>query len=453
MIRLFLALLAALVTSAAPAADRPNVVVFLVDDLGAFDFGCCGSRFYDTPHIDQLAREGMRFTTGYANCTVCSPTRAALLTGQYPARLHITDWIEGHKQPFAKLKVPDWTMHLPTETFNLAKAFKGSGYATANVGKWHLGGDEFAPEKQGFDVNVAGTDRGHPGSYFFPYGIANLKDGTPGEFLPERLTRDAIGFIRDHKDKPFFLYFPHYAVHTPVMGKPDVVEKYKKKAVKLGIKQNAKYAALVESVDDSVGAVRTALAEMKLDKNTIVIVTSDNGGLLPLTDNAPLRGGKGGAYEGGVRVPWVVHWPGVTAAGTTDATPVITSDLFPTLVEACALSVPAGHVVDGKSLVPLLKRTGGFERDALYWHYPHYHPRGATPYSAIRVGDYRLVEFFEDHHAELYNLRADVGEEHDLASAEPAKAAELRAKLAAWRASVGAQMPTVNPQAGKGPKK
>ena len=344
-------------------------------------------------------------------------------------------------------------MHLPTETFNLAKAFKGAGYATASVGKWHLGGGEFAPERQGFDLNVGGTDRGHTGSYFFPYGIANLQTGTPGEFLSDRLTRDAIQFVRDNKDKPFFLYFQHYAVHTPVMGEPEVVAKYKKKAEKLGVKQNAKYAALVESVDDSVGAVRAALAEMKLDKNTIVIVTSDNGGLLQVTNNAPLRGGKGWAYAGGVRVPWVVHWPGVTAPGSTDATPVITSDLFPTLAEACSLATPASHVVDGKSLVPLLKRTGKLELEAIYWHYPHYDPRGATPHSAARAGDYRLVEFFEDGRTELYNLREDMGESRDLTATEPAKSAELRARLKAWRESVGAQLPTANPIAGQGPGK
>lgn len=446
MLRYFAAVAVAFALAAvANAAERPNVVVFLIDDLGWADSGCYGNKFHDTPHIDQLAKDGLRFTTGYAACTVCSPTRASLLTGQYPARLHVTDWIQGHKRPFAKLSVPDWTMHLPHETHSLAEAFKDAGYTTASVGKWHLGGPDSYPEKHGFDVNIGGTDKGSPPGYFAPEKIPTLPKGEAGEFLPDRLTKEAVGFITANKEKPFFLYFPHYAVHTPIAGKPEVIEKYKKKAEAMGVKLNPTYAALYEGVDDSVGAVRKALADLKLADNTIVVFTSDNGGLLPVTVNPPFRAGKGSAYEGGVRVPWIVHWPGVTKPGTTTDAPIITCDLYPTLVEACGLKVPEQHTVDGVSMVPVLKGGAAPKRDAIYWHYPHYHPGGATPYSAVRDGDWRLVEFFETGKIELYNLKDDVAEKVDLASAEPERAKQLHAQLKEWRKEVGAQLPTPNP--------
>lgn len=445
-LRTALALAAGLVLAPlAFSADRPNVVVFLIDDLGWADPGCYGNTFHETPHIDRLAKDGVRFTNGYSACTVCSPTRAALLTGQYPARLHVTDWIAGHKRPFARLKVPDWTMHLPHETHSLAEAFKAAGYTTASVGKWHLGMADSYPEKHGFDLNVGGTDKGSPPGYFAPEKIPTLPPGKDGEFLPDRLTAEAVKFITANKDKPFFLYFPHYAVHTPIGGKADVIAKYTKKAEAMGLKANPTYAALFEGVDDSVGAVRRALADLKLNDRTIVVFTSDNGGLLPITANPPFRAGKGSAYEGGVRVPWIVHWPGVTKPGTTSDTPIITCDLYPTLADACGLKVPAAHTVDGVSMAAVLKGGAAPEREALYWHYPHYHPGGATPYSAARFGDWRLVEFFETGKVELYNLKDDVGEKTDLAAKEPERAAKLHAKLKAWRQAVGAQLPTPNP--------
>jgi arylsulfatase A-like enzyme len=432
------------------AAERPNVIVVLIDDLGHTDLGCQGNSFHETPHLDRLARDGMRFTCAYSACTVCSPTRAALLTGQYPARLHLTDWIAGHVRPFARLRVPDWTKHLPTETFGLAKLFRAGGYATASVGKWHLGGAAYYPGKHGFDVNIAGTHQGQPGRYFPPYGIGNLKDGSPDEFLTDRLTAEACGWIEKNKDRPFFLYLAHYAVHTPLAGKPAVVAKYRKKAERLGVQKNSVYAALVESIDDSVGAIRKKLDELKIAGRTIVLFTSDNGGLLggpknPITTNPPFRAGKGSAYEGGVRVPFLALWPGVTRPGSTCDVAVMTIDLFPTLAQACGLSAPRSHVVDGESLVGLLKKSEPLKRDALYWHYPHYHPGGATPYSAVRAGDWRLVEFFEDGRAELYDLKADIAETKDLAREKPEKVKELRAQLAAWRKAVGAQLPAANP--------
>lgn len=443
-------------SSSAVAGDpptKPNIILILADDLGAVDLGCDGNIFHETPHLDKLAADGMRFTTAYSACTVCSPTRAALLTGQYPARLHITDWIAGHKRPFAKLQVPNWTMYLPTETNTLAEAFRAAGYATASVGKWHLGGPDYYPEQHGFDVNIGGTQLGSPGAYFPPYRIATLPDGPKDEHLSDRLTREACDWIAANKEKSFLLYLPHYAVHTPLDGKPAVIEKYRKKAEKLGVQKNAVYAALVESLDDSIGTLRQTLNDLKLAERTVIMFTSDNGGLIaggggknPITTNPPFRAGKGSAYEGGVRVPFLVYWPGVTKAGTTCDLPVITHDLYPTLAVGCGLKIPEGQIVDGMSLYkPADGLFGGEAARELYWHYPHYHPGGATPYSAIRDGDWRLVEFFEDNRIELYNLKADPGESKDQAAAMPDKAKELRAKLAAWRTNVGAQLPTPNP--------
>jgi arylsulfatase A-like enzyme len=445
----FSLLVATVFVSLASAAGKPNVVVFLIDDLGAVDVGCYGHPFHETPHIDKLAKDGVRFTTAYAACTVCSPTRAAILTGQYPARLHVTDWIAGHVRPFAKLRVPDWTMHLPAGTFTLANAFRNAGYATATVGKWHLGGPDYAPEKFGFEKNVAGTAMGQPPSYLSPYRIPTIADGPIGEYLTDRLTDEACRWIESKKDEPFFLYFPHYGVHTPLQAKKEVIEKYRTKASGFTKKYNPIYAAMVESVDDSVGKVRAKLAELNLADKTVIVFASDNGGLIggarnSVTTNPPFRAGKGSAYEGGVREPFIVYWPGVSKAGLTDDRPTITMDLFPTLVAGCGLAAPADHAVDGINILPALKGEPTPPRP-LYWHYPHYHPGGATPYSAVRDGNFRLVEFFEDNRVELYNLKDDVGETTDLAATMPEKAKHLRTQLAAWRKSVGAQLPTANP--------
>ncbi len=435
-------LLAAAPQTEAPA--RPNIVFILADDLGWTDLGCFGSKFYQTPNIDRLAGQGMRFTDAYSACTVCSPSRASILTGQYPARLHITDWIAGHVRPKAPLRVPDWTMHLPLETMNLAKALKPAGYVCASIGKWHLGDKEFWPERQGFDLNVAGCAMGQPPDYFAPYRIPTLTDGPAGGFLSDRLTDEAVQFIQQNRQRPFFLYLPHYAVHTPLMAKPEVIHKYRQLADPKAPHHNPKYAGLIESVDDSVGAILRTLDELKLAGNTIIIFTSDNGGLLGSTSNIPLRAGKGSAYEGGVRVPLIVKWPGVTQPGSVCHTPVISPDFYPTLL-ALAGVAPSNEMVDGENLGPLLRQTGTLKRDAIYWHYPHYHPGGASPHGAIRQGDYRLVEFYEDHHVELYNLKDDLGETRDLAARLPEMTAALRQKLHAWRQQVGAQMPTPNP--------
>lgn len=430
---------------AAKPASKPNIIFILADDLGWTDGGCFGSKFYETPNIDRLATQGMRFTDNYSACTVCSPSRAAIITGQYPARLHLTDFIPGKVHTKAKLSVPDWTMHLPLEVPNLAKTLKSAGYATANIGKWHLGEAAFWPEKQGFDLNVAGCDMGHPPSYFSPYKIPTLTEGPQGEFLSDRLTNEAIKFIEQNKDRPFFVYLPHYAVHHPVMAKPEVIAKYKSKVNPKAPHKRPEYAGLIESVDDSVGRLLAKLEELKLSENTVVIFTSDNGGLSTITNNLPLRAGKGSAYEGGVRVPLIIKWPGVTKPGSLCHTPVIGVDFYPTLLAMTGV-MPSPGVVDGESIEPLLRQSGSIKRDAIFWHYPHYHQTGGTPHGAIREGDFRLVEFYEDNHVELYNLKEDIGETNDLAAALPEKTAALRQKLHDWRQHVDAQMPTPNPK-------
>jgi arylsulfatase A-like enzyme len=457
MIRCVLALI--LLWLAAPAiaaqATAPNIIMILVDDYGWTDVAYAGGNLYETPHIDKLAARGVTFTNAYSACTVCSPTRAALLTGKYPARLHITDWIAGHQRPFARLKPPSWTQYLPREETTIAEAVKARGYATASIGKWHLGtAREGYPDAHGFDVNIAGYERGQPPSYFAPYGIPTLKEGPTGEYLTDREASEACAFIEANKDKPFFIYLPHYTVHTPLQAKKEKIEKYKAKitrlqaAGELGAQRNATYAAMIESLDESVGNIVARLDALKLTDRTIVLLTGDNGGLIGPTDNKPARAGKGSAYDGGVRVPLVVVAPGVAKAGGICDEPVITPDLFATMLELAQVNTdPRGEAkADGLSLVPLLKDPAAkLPRQDIYWHYPHYHPGGATPYSAVRSRDWKLVEFYEDARMELYNLKTDVGETKNLAASQPDKAAELRARLAAWRNAVGAQPPVANP--------
>ncbi len=437
--RAFLLLL--LLAIPAVAADpKPNIVLMLIDDMGQTDLGCYGSKFYQTPHIDQLARDGMRFTQAYSACTVCSPTRAALLTGKTPAALRVTDWIAGQERPFAKLRIPEWRKELNPAEETLAEALHRAGYVSAQMGKWHLG--EAPATAHGFDFTIGDNGRGSPASYLSPYKNPQLPDGPPGEHLSDRLTSEAIGFIEQNKERPFFLYLPHYAVHTPLGGKPEVIAKYQKRARPEEPQHNAVFASMVESVDDSVGRLRAKLAELKLTERTIFIFTSDNGGWLPITSNLGLRAGKGSTYEGGVRVPLIVSWPGITKPGSETKTPAISYDFFPTLLAATGAKSAA--VPEGQSLEPVLKG-GDLPTRPLYWHYPHYHAGGATPYSAVREGDWKLIEFFEDGRVELYHLSEDPREERDLAASEPANTAALRARLDTWRKGVGAQLPTPNP--------
>jgi arylsulfatase A len=451
---LLLAAAAAGVIPAAAAPRPPNVVLILADDLGWTDLACYGSDLHETPNIDRLAREGMKFTQNYSACTVCSPTRAALMTGKYPARLHVTDWIPGLMPDNPKLLVPDWTKYLPLEETTIAEVFKAAGYATASIGKWHLAtadSDKYYPDKQGFDLNVAGTARANPVTYYAPYNIPTLTpEGKEGEYLTDRLGQEAVKFIERSKDRPFFLYFPHFAVHLPVQGRPDITEKYKNKP-RAGLRhQNAGYAAMLESLDTTVGLLRAKLEELHLAQNTIVIFTSDNGGRIPTTSNVPLRYGKASAYEGGVRVPLIVYWPGVTKPGSVTDNPTITMDLFPTITEMAGLPRDAARTaIDGVSFTSVLRGDPNPTRQTMFWHYPHhqyYQLGGSGPYGAIRSGDFKLIEFYNDMHVELYNIREDISEAHDLAAAQPKRVEDLRNRLHAWRQEVGAQMPTPNPK-------
>ena len=434
------------------AADAPplNVVLMVADDLGAHDLAVTGSRFHETPHLDRLAREGVRFNQAYSACTVCSPTRAALLTGKYPARLKITDWIAGHDAPKAKLRPPaDWVKALPLAEQTLAERAKATGRATAHIGKWHLGGEGLGPLQQGFDVNLGGDHRGQPPSYFSPYGLPQLPDGPRGEYLTDREGAEAAAFIRGHRDQPFFLQVAFHSVHTPLQAKAELVEKFRKKAQSVGGSQtNAVYAAMLESLDGAVGRVLTALDEAGLNSRTVVFFTSDNGGLVlgqnPPTSNAPLRSGKGSPYEGGIRVPLVVRWPGVTVPQGQVEQPVISMDVAATIAAAMS-ATPMENLEDGVNLTRLLKEPSArLAREVIGWHYPHYHPGGASPYSAIRAGDWKLIQYYEDGRHELFDLAEDPSEASDLAGEQPARVMELARRLSDWQGRVGAQWPLAN---------
>ena len=330
----------------------------------------------------------------------------------------------------------------------LAAALKRGGYATAAIGKWHLGDQEYRPETHGFDLNFGGDHRGQPPSYFWPYKIPVITSGKPGEYLTDRLTDEAEKFIEKNRDRPFFLYLAHYAVHMPLMAKQALIAKYQAKIHKGQAQHNATYAGMIDSVDQSVDRVLKKLDALGLAANTVVIYTSDNGGLLQSTSNLPLRAGKGSPFEGGTRVPLIVRWPGTVVPGSVCHAPVIGVDFYPTILEIAGVAGDARHNarLDGELLRPLLAQATGLKRDAIFWHYPHYHPGGATPYSAVRQGDFKLIEFHEDHHAELYCLKDDIGETKELSARLPDKARQLRQLLADWRTKVGAQMPTPNPK-------
>ncbi len=435
---------------AAQKSRQLNFVFILVDDMGWTDLGCYGGKSYDTPHIDKLASKGMRFTNAYAACPVCSPTRASILTGKYPARLHLTDWIPGGPQwPTAKLLTPAFHQELPLAETTLAEALKPAGYVSASIGKWHLGGDGFSPLEQGFDRNIAGTARGSPATYFGPFDLPGLRGGPKGEYLTDRISDEAERFLTENRDRPFFLYLPEFAVHLPLEGKKDLVEKYTTKLAAAESQNNPVYAAMVESVDQAVGRLMRKLDDLGIADRTVVMLTSDNGGLRyegrqtrPVTSNAPLRAGKGHLYEGGIREPLIVRSPGVRAGAVCD-TPVISIDYFPTILEMAGLGPPR-HAVDGVSLMPLL-RGEGLSREAIYWHYPHYSNQGGPPASAIRNGDYKLIEFLEGPRVELFRLTDDPGEQRNLARTEKRRLVEMRARLRQWRSSVDATMPTLNP--------
>ncbi len=471
MNRLLCLFTAVLLPLAAKAERPPNVVVFLVDDLGQRDVGCYGSTFYETPNIDRLAKEGVRFTEAYAACPVCSPSRAALLTGQWPQRSGITDYIGAAMKPEdwkrnTKLLPAPYKDRLSLDSTTLAKAMKTAGYATFFAGKWHLGPEGWWPENQGFDVNMGGIDRGGPyggKKYFSPYGNPRLSDGPEGEHLPDRLADETNKFITAHKDKPFFAYYSFYDVHTPLMAREDLRQKYEEKRKRLALKErwgreferdvrltqdHAIYAAMVEAMDLAVGKVLAKLDELGLSENTLVIFTSDNGGLSTSegwpTSNLPLRGGKGWMYEGGIRVPLIIRWPAARKTGSVSDAPVYGLDCFGTIMDAIGSQPPAGHKLDGVSLMPVLKG-GDLPERALFWHYPHYGNQGGAPAAAVRRGPWKLIHWLEDDRTELFNVVDDIGETKDLSEEHAERATALKAELTRWQNEVGALSPIPNP--------
>ncbi len=457
----------ALAAGAEADKAKTNFVFILADDLGWKDLGCQGSSFYDTPNLDRLASTGVRFTDAYAACPVCSPTRASIMTGQYPARIGLTDFIGGGRD--AKLITPKFLSHLPLEHVTVADALKEAGYATFFAGKWHLGRQGYWPEDQGFDINMGGNDRGGPyggNKYFSPYGNPCLPDGPPGEHLPDRLSIETAKFIEAHKDEPFLAYLSFYSVHTPLMARKDLQEKYEKRRTERKLQDtwgeegqrkvrlaqsHAVYGGMVEAMDQGVGRVLDTLDKLNLTDNTVVIFMSDNGGLSTSeghpTSNLPLRAGKGWLYEGGIREPMIIRWPGRTPKGSVCHEPVTSTDFYPTMLDIAGLPARPTQHRDGISLTGLLKKPDSkLDTRPLFWHYPHYGNQGGSPGGVVRFGNWKLIEFYEDGRVELYNLAKDIGEKNNLTKKMPKKTARLRKMLDDWRKSVNAAMPTPNPK-------
>ncbi len=459
------------------SSKRPNIVLIFLDDLGWRDLGCYGSSFYETPVIDKLSKGGMTFTQAYASCPVCSPSRASLLSGKYPARVGVTNYIGG----FARGKVIDapYIDHLPLEEVSLAKSLKEGGYQTWHIGKWHMGSPDYWPEKHGFDINIGGNDWGHPvNGYFAPWGIKTLSESEPGTYLTDRLTDEAIALIEKREsDKPFFMNFWHYAVHTPIQAPAADVAYFEEKAKRLKLDQidpivigehfpsdhkkdqqvtrrilqsDAGYAAMIKNLDQNVGRLLSVLKEKNLLDDTAIIFTSDNGGLATSegapTCNAPLSEGKGWMYEGGIREPLMIQYPKKIRPGSFCEVPVTTPDLYPTLLELAGLPLKPRQHVDGVSLLPLLEQTdekqqASLERDTLFWHFPHYGNQGGTPAAALRQNQYKLIRFFEDDRIELYDLEQDIAESKNIADQHPALAARLSRQLDDWLEDVAAKIP------------
>ncbi len=455
------------------STEKPNVIFILVDDLGWKDLGCYDSEFHDTPKLDELANRSIRFTNAYSASPVCSPTRAAIMTGKHPARVNITDWIPGMSVSRArdpKLIPPEDIHNLPLEEFTIAEAFKEQGYKTFYAGKWHLGEtDEFWPEFQGFDINKGGVSWGAPkrnsgaGGYYSPYNNPRLENGPDGEYLTDRLTDESIQFIDSASDDPFFLYLAFYTVHTPIMGCDKYDEIYEEKSYQLPdsgkiitvterdtetrINQsNPKYAAMVRSMDANVGRLLKKLDETGKADNTIIVFTSDNGGLTSSggpTAVVPLRAGKGWCYEGGIRVPLLIRYPNMSHAGAVCDVPVISMDYYPTLLELAGLEQDPDQHVDGKSLVPFLENPGEMADRTLVWHYPHYHGSTWRPGSAIRDGNWKLIEFYEDNTVELYDLETDLEERVNMAKKFPDITKKLKTRMHEKLDEMGGQYPVV----------
>jgi arylsulfatase A-like enzyme len=446
-----------------------NFIIINVDDLGWTDLSCQGSSYFETPHIDRLASQGMRFTDAYAACAVCSPTRAAIMTGRYPARVGITDWIRARFQggeigpdkaypdeyigdPDKKLLTPKNPLWMKHKEVTIADALEKEGYSSCHIGKWHLGADNWYPTKQGFDYNIGGCDLGEPPTYFDPYfregpgDIPTLEPRKRGEYLTDRLSDEALQFIRENKDSPFFLHMAHYAVHTPIEGKESLIERYGQKPITK--QDDPVYASMVHSVDQATGDILNTLDELNLTENTMIIFTSDNGGLEGPTNNYPLRSGKGFPYEGGIRVPTLIKWPGVVEPATVSYEPIISVDFFPTILDAAEIDLPDDHTIDGVSLKKHIQSGGKekLDRKSLFWHFPHYR-QGHTvpPYSIIRKGVWKLLKWYEGPEYELYNLKDDIGEKNNLAKYLPKKVEELKNELGKWIKKTNAKLPKKNP--------
>lgn len=455
------------VSSGARAAEQPNIVFFLVDDLGWADVGCFGSTFYETPHIDRLAASGMRFTQGYAACPVCSPTRASILTGRHPVRVDITDWIPGlatSRVKEAKFEHVEDRDNLALEEVTIAEVLKDAGYHTFFAGKWHLGDKGHWPTDQGFDINIGGTHAGSPpGGYYAPWKNENLQQEEPGEYLTERLTKESVKFLESRRDeKPFLLYLSYYNVHTPITPYEKRIDHFVEKRDRLfeddsplrpehegksRVRQdNPEYASMIQAVDDSVGTILDKLDALNLADDTIVFFFSDNGGLCTTrnggpTSNLPLRSGKGWLYEGGVREPMIVRAPGVARPGSVCTTPVVSMDFFPTILELAGLQAMPDLHADGVSFAPLLRGQPLSLSRKFYWHYPHYHGSTWTPGASVRDGDWKLIEFYHDGKVELYDLASDSGETREVSQAHPDKVRELRDALRTWQETMNAKMP------------
>jgi len=436
-------------TSALAKSDitaRPNFLFILADDLGWSQIGCYGSNYYETPNIDRLAREGMRFTDAYAACPVCSPTRASIMTGKYPARLHLTDFIAGGNFPYEKYAQPEWRKYLPLEEITIAEILKTAGYATASFGKWHLSIDKkppkslpFNPDKQGFD------------EYFVTYKPSSKADPESDAHNVEAITRKSLDFMERHKNESFFLYVTHNTIHAPVMGKKKLVQKYKKKSGSDLPQNNPVLGAMIEELDNSTGKLLKKLEELKIADRTIVIFFGDNGGLERDAKQTLLRSGKANLYEGGIREPLIIRWPGVVKPSSTCSEPVTSVDFFPTFLEIVGVKDQVKKPIDGVSLLPLLAQKDRLNRPAIFWHYPHYHSSSIGPCGAVRAGDYKLIEWFDEsicgpgNEFELYNLKEDIGEQNNLAKQMPERVEQLKKMLSNWRRKVNAQMLTPNP--------
>ena len=435
----------------------PNIIFILADDLGWTDTGFMGSNYYETPELDKLAGEGMVFTNAYANAPNCAPTRACLLTGLYTPRhgIYTVNSSERGKSTDRKIIPTPNTIALDTSIISLAKVLKKEGYITASIGKWHLGDYPVSgPVAHGFDLNIAGTRLGHTKSYFSPYSIEFFNDGPDGEYLTDRLTNEAVRFIQENSNQSFFLYLPHFAVHTPIQAKPELISHYMNKPAD-GNHDNPEYAAMIESLDQGVGRIISVLDKLNLRENTLIIFFSDNGPQGTISGADPLRGSKGMLYEGGIRVPMIISWPGMIREGSICDIPVIGTDFFPTILEIVGAFDSYDQVLDGQSIRSLLEGRKRWKRESIYWHFPAYLERykgmdqkfRITPAGAIRKGDWKLIEYFEEGKLELYNLREDISESQDLSKSNPEKTRELHNDLVNWRKEVGAPVPTeLNPE-------